>query len=70
MVILTIIFNSTEKVAKYLESLDNDDEGRLSSQQEKRARRTFCLTIDDINTGADMAGKDGKFQLLVCIGIR
>ena len=63
-------FTFAEKVAKYLDSLDCDEEGRLSSQQEKRARRTFCHTIHEINMGAHMAGKDGKFQLLVCIGIR
>ena len=60
----------SEKVAKYLDSIDQDDEGRLGSVQDKRARRTFCFTIHQINQGAAQAGKDGKFQLFVCIGIR
>ncbi|XP_033629874.1 DENN domain-containing protein 5B-like [Asterias rubens] len=64
------IWDFLEKVAKYLESIDQDDEGRLGSVQEKRARRTFCFTIQQINQGAAQAGKDGKFQLFVCIGIR
>ncbi len=64
------IWDFLEKVAKYLESIDQDDEGRLGSVQEKRARRTFCFTVQQINQGAAQAGKDGKFQLFVCIGIR
>ncbi|XP_022111708.1 DENN domain-containing protein 5A-like [Acanthaster planci] len=64
------IWDFLEKVAKYLDSIDQDDEGRLGSVQEKRARRTFCFTVHQINQGAAQAGKDGKFQLFVCIGIR
>ena len=60
----------TEKVARYLDSLDQDEEGRFSSRQEKRARRTFCLTLHQINRYAETVGKDGKFQLLVCLGVR
>eukprot|EP00057_Strongylocentrotus_purpuratus_P030402 XP_781573.4 PREDICTED: DENN domain-containing protein 5B isoform X2 [Strongylocentrotus purpuratus] len=64
------IWDFIEKVARYLDSLDQDEEGRFSSRQEKRARRTFCLTLHQINRYAETVGKDGKFQLLVCLGVR
>ncbi|XP_072165397.1 DENN domain-containing protein 5B-like [Diadema setosum] len=64
------VWDFLEKVARYLDSLDQDEEGRFSSRQEKRARRTFCRTLHQINTYAQTVGKDGKFQLLVCLGVR
>ncbi|XP_033121822.1 DENN domain-containing protein 5B-like [Anneissia japonica] len=64
------VWDFLEKVCKYLQSVDEDDEGRESTQAERYSRASFCRTINNINDGAKYSGKDGKFQLFVCIGIR
>lgn len=64
------IWDFLEKVKQCLDSLDEKEEGRLSSQQEKKARKTFCFTLEQITQHGKTMGKDGKFQMLVCIGIR
>ncbi|PIK33591.1 putative DENN domain-containing protein 5A isoform X1 [Apostichopus japonicus] len=64
------IWDFLEKVKRCLDMLDESEEGHLSSQQEKKARKTFCFTLEQITQHGRTMGKDGKFQMLVCIGVR
>nr|XP_006818506.1 PREDICTED: DENN domain-containing protein 5A [Saccoglossus kowalevskii] len=64
------IWDFIEKVSTYFESVDNDDEGKRGPQDERHARRMFCHFVKKINNTSNNIGKDGKFQLLMCLGVR
>ncbi|XP_078000435.1 DENN domain-containing protein 5B-like [Glandiceps talaboti] len=64
------IWDFIEKVSTYFESVDYDDEGRRGPVDERQARRMFCNYVRKINDSSQNIGKDGKFQLLMCLGIR
>ncbi|XP_070536511.1 DENN domain-containing protein 5B-like isoform X2 [Ptychodera flava] len=64
------IWDFIEKVSTYFDSVDHDDEGRRSPPDQRQARRMFCGYVKKINNSSQNIGKDGKFQLLMCLGVR
>ncbi|KAG8512273.1 DENN domain-containing protein 5B [Galemys pyrenaicus] len=64
------IWDFIEKAVAYFETtdqiLDSEDEVLL----QKSSSRTFCHYVSAINTAPRSIGKDGKFQILVCLGTR
>lgn len=63
-------FPSPEKAVAYFETtdqiLDNEDDVLI----QKSSCKTFCHYVNAINTAPRNIGKDGKFQILVCLGTR
>lgn len=53
-------------------SLADDPGVSLDEQQENAyaVMRVYCRLIESIDTLSHSLGKDGKFQLLVCLSIR
>uniref|UniRef100_A0A8C9LU05 DENN domain containing 5B n=1 Tax=Piliocolobus tephrosceles TaxID=591936 RepID=A0A8C9LU05_9PRIM len=64
------IWDFIEKVVAYFETtdqiLDNEDDVLI----QKSSCKTFCHYVNAINTAPRNIGKDGKFQILVCLGTR
>lgn len=62
--------SSSEKAVAYFETtdqiLDNEDDVLI----QKSSCKTFCHYVNAINTAPRSIGKDGKFQILVCLGTR
>ena len=59
-------FLSTEKTYDYFVNID----GNYISSEELSLRTTFCTAMQMINTQSDSIGKDQKFQLFICLGLR
>ena len=63
-------FPSPERAVAYFETtdqiLDNEDDVLI----QKSSCKTFCHYVNAINTAPRNIGKDGKFQILVCLGTR
>lgn len=53
-------FESTDQI------LDNEDDMLI----QKPSCKTFCHYVNAVNTAPRNIGKDGKFQILVCLGTR
>ncbi|XP_021021528.1 DENN domain-containing protein 5B isoform X2 [Mus caroli] len=64
------IWDFVEKAVAYFETTDQilDNEGDVLIQ--KPSSKTFCHYVNAINTAPRNIGKDGKFQILVCLGTR
>uniref|UniRef100_M0R5A9 DENN domain containing 5B n=1 Tax=Rattus norvegicus TaxID=10116 RepID=M0R5A9_RAT len=64
------IWDFVEKAVAYFEStdqiLDNEDDMLI----QKPSCKTFCHYVNAVNTAPRNIGKDGKFQILVCLGTR
>ncbi|XP_070266581.1 DENN domain-containing protein 5B isoform X2 [Myotis yumanensis] len=64
------IWDFIEKAVAYFETtdqiLDNEDDVLI----QKPSCKTFCHYVNAINTAPRSIGKDGKFQILVCLGTR
>uniref|UniRef100_A0A8D0N7W8 DENN domain containing 5B n=1 Tax=Sus scrofa TaxID=9823 RepID=A0A8D0N7W8_PIG len=64
------IWDFIEKAVAYFETtdqiLDNEDDVLI----QKSSCKTFCHYVNAINTAPRNIGKDGKFQILVCLGTR
>ncbi|XP_072448386.1 DENN domain-containing protein 5A isoform X2 [Chiloscyllium punctatum] len=62
------IWDFMEKAYMYFESLDHTD---LAQEENWQTRaKNFCKFVAAINGAPRNIGKDGKFQLLVCLGAR
>uniref|UniRef100_H3BD80 DENN domain containing 5A n=1 Tax=Latimeria chalumnae TaxID=7897 RepID=H3BD80_LATCH len=62
------IWDFLEKAYTYYGSLDHSDLTQGENWQTRA--RTFCQFVNAINSTPRNIGKDGKFQLLVCLGAR
>lgn len=64
------IWDFIERAVAYFETtdqiLDNEDDVLI----QKSSCRSFCHYVNAINTAPRNIGKDGKFQILVCLGTR
>ncbi len=59
-----------EKVVPYFESV-LQEEGRFPlSDDAKSTMRSYCKVVNSINNASQSVGKDGRFQVFVCIGVR
>ncbi|CAG2191681.1 DENND5 [Mytilus edulis] len=67
------LFRNKMFVWDFLEKVKSHVECVMSGQVRKVANNNlfkFCDLIDTINASAETIGKDGKFQVFVCVGIR
>ncbi|XP_043915046.1 DENN domain-containing protein 5A isoform X1 [Protopterus annectens] len=62
------IWDYLEKVQMYYESLDQTEIAQEENWQTRA--RDFCRFLSAVNGSPRNIGKDGKFQLLVCLGAR
>lgn len=64
----TLTFIFTERVqADFLSK--RSETSQLASTQ-LNIRSSFCITVQTINTAALSIGKDQKFELFICLGLR
>ena len=59
-----------EKVLSYLETLLGDTENYEIAPEISTTMQSLCYIISCINHASESIGKDGRFQLFVCIGVR
>ncbi|XP_033217393.1 DENN domain-containing protein 5B isoform X5 [Belonocnema kinseyi] len=59
-----------EEMDQYSRRLHRDRRAQLESSQRFTILRCYCHLIDQINTFSQTLGKDGKFQLFVCLSAR
>uniref|UniRef100_UPI00398F5648 DENN domain-containing protein 5B isoform X1 n=1 Tax=Pristiophorus japonicus TaxID=55135 RepID=UPI00398F5648 len=64
------IWDFIEKAIAYFETAEEDEESQESLLQLRACSTTFCQYVNAINTAPRSIGKDGKLQLLVCLGAR
>lgn len=58
-----------EEMDEYSTRLNRDK--RLHERNQKFAiLRCYCHLLDQINTFSQTLGKDGKFQLFICLALR
>ncbi|XP_019375140.1 PREDICTED: DENN domain-containing protein 5A isoform X2 [Gavialis gangeticus] len=62
------IWDFLEKAQNYYETLDQND--MVPEENWQTRARNFCRFITAINNTPRNIGKDGKFQMLVCLGAR
>jgi len=60
----------TEKVLSYLETLLGDTENYEIAPEISTTMQSLCYVISCINQASESIGKDGRFQLFICIGVR
>ncbi|XP_067998229.1 DENN domain-containing protein 5B isoform X4 [Melanerpes formicivorus] len=63
------IWDFIEKAVAYFETSDIGDNEEAFLLQ-RSSCKTFCHYVNAINTAPRNIGKDGKFQILVCLGTR
>uniref|UniRef100_A0A8C9PCE9 DENN domain containing 5B n=1 Tax=Spermophilus dauricus TaxID=99837 RepID=A0A8C9PCE9_SPEDA len=64
------IWDFVEKAVTYFETLDQILDNEDDVLIHKSSCKTFCHYVNAINTAPRNIGKDGKFQILVCLGTR
>ncbi|XP_012590606.1 PREDICTED: DENN domain-containing protein 5B [Condylura cristata] len=64
------IWDFIEKAVACFETTDQILDSEADVLLQKSSSRTFCHYVSAINTAPRNIGKDGKFQILVCLGTR
>ncbi|XP_078076365.1 DENN domain-containing protein 5B isoform X7 [Mustelus asterias] len=64
------IWDFIEKAVTYFETAEEDEESQENLLQLKACSATFCQYVNAITAAPRNIGKDGKLQLLVCLGAR
>ncbi|XP_077791231.1 DENN domain-containing protein 5B isoform X3 [Podarcis muralis] len=64
------IWDFIEKAVAYFETTDQLGDNEEDVLLQKSSCKTFCHYVNAINTAPRNIGKDGKFQILVCLGTR
>ncbi|KAM6153927.1 DENN domain-containing protein 5B isoform 2-T2 [Erethizon dorsatum] len=64
------IWDFVEKAVAYFETTDQILDSEDDVLIQKSSCKTFCHYVNAINTAPRNIGKDGKFQILVCLGTR
>lgn len=62
------LFSSIEKAQTYYETLEQNEV--VPEENWHTRARNFCRFVTAINNTPRNIGKDGKFQMLVCLGAR
>ena len=60
----------TEKVQNHYDNLLSDRETVQINQTMRRTMNSFNYVVTKINRASESIGKDGRFQIFVCIGVR
>ncbi|KAM6416793.1 DENN domain-containing protein 5B isoform 1-T1 [Pluvialis apricaria] len=64
------IWDFIEKAVAYFETSDHIGDNEEALLLQRSSCKTFCHYVNAINTAPRNIGKDGKFQILVCLGTR
>ncbi|XP_074758172.1 DENN domain-containing protein 5B isoform X2 [Athene noctua] len=64
------IWDFIEKAVAYFETTDQIGDNEEALLLQRSSCKTFCRYVNAINTAPRNIGKDGKFQILVCLGTR
>ncbi|XP_054023603.1 DENN domain-containing protein 5B isoform X1 [Dryobates pubescens] len=64
------IWDFIEKVVAYFETSDQIGDNEEALLLQRSSCKTFCHYVNAINTAPRNIGKDGKFQILICLGTR
>nr|XP_054488110.1 DENN domain-containing protein 5B isoform X3 [Agelaius phoeniceus] len=64
------IWDFIEKAVAYFETSDQIGDNEETLLLQRSSCKTFCHYVNAINTAPRNIGKDGKFQILVCLGTR
>ncbi|XP_028909313.1 DENN domain-containing protein 5B isoform X2 [Ornithorhynchus anatinus] len=64
------IWDFIEKAVAYFETTDQTGDNEDDALIQKSSCKTFCHYVNAINTAPRNIGKDGKFQILICLGTR
>lgn len=64
------VLPTTEKAVAYFETSDQIGDNEETLLLQRSSCKTFCHYVNAINTAPRNIGKDGKFQILVCLGTR
>ncbi|KAM9582189.1 DENN domain-containing protein 5B isoform 4-T4 [Guaruba guarouba] len=64
------IWDFIEKAVAYFETSDQIGDNEEALLLQRSSCKTFCHYVNAINTAPRNIGKDGKFQILVCLGTR
>ena len=59
-----------EKVQDYFEVLLLDQEHYKVGDEVALVLQSFCDIVLRINQASETVGKDGRFQLFICVGVR
>lgn len=59
-----------EEMDEYSQRLSKDRRALTENNQRFTILRCYCHLIDQINTSSHTLGKDGKFQLFICLAAR
>lgn len=65
------------KVREFFETVLQEEFGNLETANEEEdfheqlaGMRSYCELVEKINSFAESLGKDGKFQLFICLSLR
>ncbi|XP_048463769.1 DENN domain-containing protein 5B-like [Rhincodon typus] len=64
------IWDFIEKAVMYFEATEEDEDSQENLLKLKGCSATFCQYVNAISAAPRSIGKDGKLQLLVCLGAR
>nr|XP_042705922.1 DENN domain-containing protein 5B isoform X3 [Chrysemys picta bellii] len=64
------IWDFIEKAVAYFETTDQFGDNEEDVLLQRSSCKTFCHYVNAISTAPRNIGKDGKFQILVCLGTR
>ncbi|XP_069084298.1 DENN domain-containing protein 5B isoform X2 [Pleurodeles waltl] len=64
------LWDFIEKAVNYFETNDEMGDSEEDMLLQRASCKTFCHYVNTIVTAPRNIGKDGKFQLLVCLGVR
>lgn len=59
-----------EEINGYSDRFKRDRKTHMEKNQRFAVLRSYCHLIDQINTFSHTLGKDGKFQLFICLSVR
>lgn len=59
-----------EEMDDYSQRLSRTRRTQVESNQRFTILRCYCHLVDQINTFSQTLGKDGKFQLFICLAAR
>jgi negative regulator of sigma E activity len=59
-----------EEMDEYSQRLNRDKRLHVERNQKFGVFRCYCHLLDQINTFSQTLGKDGKFQLFICLATR
>jgi len=65
-----IFLPAAEKAVAYFETSEQIGDNEEALLLQRSSCKTFCHYVNAINTAPRNIGKDGKFQILVCLGTR